>query len=212
MDATTEAEAPHLNFDAWTKEADAKLATRRAELAAEKERSLQVSRCQRVAPRFDQERGWAKLNGTIGCDIPEHGVHEPSPEGLSLEEHVRWNTDHAPPFSPGIRAKLGAIFASAPPVNPRPEKKPTMPRRAGKALDPTPGTLYGRHLRATPGTCQRCQQEGPREVDHCHEHHVVRGLICPGCNKLAEKSMGDLWRRNCLWCAWDLWLEKELSR
>jgi len=38
-----------------------------------------ASRCQRVAPSFGQERGWAKPNGTIGCDIPEHGVNEPNP-------------------------------------------------------------------------------------------------------------------------------------
>jgi hypothetical protein len=32
-----------------------------------------ASRCQRVEPYFDPERGWAKPNGTIGCHIPEHG-------------------------------------------------------------------------------------------------------------------------------------------
>ena len=70
-----------------------------------------ASRCQRVAPSLDPERGWAKPNGTIGCDIPEHGVNEPSPGGLSREEWICWHVDHAPPLSPSKKADLAAILA-----------------------------------------------------------------------------------------------------
>lgn len=105
-------------------------------------------------------------------------------------------------------AKLAALM---PDPNPQPDSIPKKPEYTGRALDPLPGVLYGEHLRATSGVCQRCSGKGLREVDHCHKHLVVRGLICRECNSISERNIGKTWRRNCLWCAWDIWLEKKLA-
>jgi hypothetical protein len=70
-----------------------------------------ASRCWRAEPRFDPERGWAKPNGTIGCDNPEHGVNEPAQGDLGdTEEWVTWNVDHAPPLSPAQRDRLAVLL------------------------------------------------------------------------------------------------------
>lgn len=137
-----------------------------------------------------------------------------TPEQVTRDEAIKAIVDRMPPFTAEQRERLEQLrpVLAGSLSSPRPERKPTPPRRTGRALDPPAGILYGEHLRATPGSCQRCRKDGSREVDHCHEHHVVRGLICRPCNKLSEKSLGDDWRRNCLWCAWDLWLAEELAR
>ncbi len=33
------------------------------------------------------------------------------------------------------------------------------------------------------GCCKICMKPKPLVVDHCHENHRVRGLICQDCNK-----------------------------
>ncbi len=136
-----------------------------------------------------------------------------TPEQVQVDEWAQRQlaASPRPPLSPSQRDVLAALF-SGQSWNPQPERKPGPPRNGGRTVDPSPGTLYGAHLRASPGGCQRCRKDGPREVDHCHEHHVVRGPLCGDCNKVSEKSLGDDWRLNCPWCAWDIWLEKELAR
>lgn len=49
-------------------------------------------------------------------------------------------------------------------------------------FDPEPGCQYRKTMRATTGECQMCSRDGDREVDHCHRHGRVRGLVCLMCN------------------------------
>ncbi len=132
-------------------------------------------------------------------------------EAKPIAEWAKRIAAEMPPLTPEQLAELRLLWRPVVNWNPPPDKTPTPPRRGGRSVDPAPGTLYGAHLKASAGACDRCRRTGSREVDHCHEHGAVRGLICRKCNSLAEKSMGDDYRKNCLWCAWDIWLERELA-
>lgn len=125
-------------------------------------------------------------------------------------DHIKRFVDTCPPLSEGQITELTLLLAEPDP-NPRPANPASRPVRGGRSIDPKAGSLYGGHLRATDGPCRRCDAKGRREVDHCHAHLVVRGLICRGCNGLAEASIGDDYRKNCGWCEWDIWLARELA-
>ena len=49
-------------------------------------------------------------------------------------------------------------------------------------LDPAPGLPYKTTMKASKGACQLCHLQGRRQVDHCHRHGTVRGLVCGRCN------------------------------
>lgn len=118
-------------------------------------------------------------------------------------EYARKLVADWPPLSDDQRDHLALLLADN--GDGRPKGRPVTPTLSGRALDPEAGSLYARHLRATDGGCQRCGTSGGREVDHCHEHNIVRGLICRSCNLLAERSMGDKYRACCQFCAWETW-------
>lgn len=126
-------------------------------------------------------------------------------------EHVRKLVDEAPPLSDEQKARLRPLLSRSNP-NPYPAAPPRRPQQGTRSVNPKPGTLYGKHLRAADGACGHCGEKGPREVDHCRDHLVVRGLVCRNCSALAEQSMSDTYRATCEWCAWDIWLATELAR
>ncbi len=40
-----------------------------------------------------------------------------------------------------------------------------------------------RDLQSSTSTCQHCGAAGSLETDHCHETGVLRGMLCPSCNR-----------------------------
>jgi hypothetical protein len=139
-------------------------------------------------------------------------------EEAQLAGHTRPAAGNAPPATAEQKKKFTILFARlsadllANDPNPKPKVVPVKPVRSGRSVDPKAGALYGGHLRASDGPCRRCGAVGRREVDHCHDHLAVRGLICRGCNSIDEDNMGEAYRANCGWCAWDIWLANELAR
>jgi len=129
--------------------------------------------------------------------------------GTDCTDNIRELLACAPPLTEEASALI-AIFFRDP--DPRPDEWPATPRLSGRAVNPKAGSLYAAHLRASDGICDRCRKEGRREVDHCHEHGVVRGLICRNCNNLDDDNMGSPYRNNCGFCEWELWLQRRLSR
>lgn len=118
----------------------------------------------------------------------------------TVDEAIARLVAEAPPFSPRqaerLRTLLGGDNRQTFPEEPPDE----MPEAAHRA-DPEMGTRYKKTMLATPGGCQRCHKPGPRDVDHCHEHGAVRGLICRSCNNLSESNMGH-WVVRCPYCHW----------
>lgn len=102
------------------------------------------------------------------------------------------------PTAPIIR-----LLGLAPPLPPAPPPPPARAPQPATDLNPGAGTIYRRGLYARPGECERCDVEGQRVVDHCHEHGIVRGLICHRCNSLKDANMGD-YVRNCQFCEYEL--------
>jgi recombination endonuclease VII len=122
--------------------------------------------------------------------------------------HMKALVAAAPPLTSEQINRLRPLLADS---DPKPEW-PSVPRLSGRSLNPKAGSLYAPHLRASDGPCGRCGNHGRREVDHCHEHGVVRGLICRNCNALAEVNMGNGYRALCGFCEQDAWLERRLAR
>lgn len=50
-------------------------------------------------------------NGTIDCENPDHGVNEPPPPGLSMEDRVAWIVSHAPPLAQEQRERLALLLS-----------------------------------------------------------------------------------------------------
>jgi hypothetical protein len=128
--------------------------------------------------------------------------------GAAGVAHMKALVAAAPPLTPEQIGRLAPLFVDR---DPKPEW-PSVPRLSGRSLDPKAGSRYAPHLRASDGPCDRCGNGGRREVDHCHGHGVVRGLICRNCNGLAEANMGDGYRARCGFCEQDAWLERRLAR
>lgn len=122
--------------------------------------------------------------------------------------HLKALVAAAPPLTPEQISVLRPLFRDS---DPRPEW-PGEPRLSGRSVNPKARSLYAPHLRASEGACERCGSEGRREVDHCHGHGVVRGLICRNCNGLDDANMGDEYRARCGFCEHDAWLERRLAR
>lgn len=175
---------PPWNWEAWQADAAARLEARGA--------ACEAARAERLA------RGEETYAERIA-----RGAMSPAVQAVVAS---------APPLTAGQIGELKRIFRPYLNPNPEPAEKPKVPRRSGRTIDPALGTLYARHLRATDGPCGKCGANGPREVDHCHAHLIVRGLICRACNATEEGNMGEAYRARCRWCAWDIWLAKELAR
>ena len=52
------------------------------------------------------------------------------------------------------------------------------------------------------GPCELCQEQCKRIVDHCHEHKVIRGEICQGCNvRIGQWKADRLYLERCSYCS-----------
>jgi hypothetical protein len=64
------------------------------------------------------------------------------------------------------------------------------------------GDRYPQHARSDSGPCNICRKVGPRVVDHCHLHGVIRGELCRKCNGGGAPAMlFNNYAKKCSECA-----------
>jgi hypothetical protein len=139
-----------------------------------------------------------RSSGGSRRDVLMECVHQPRcPD--EYRHHIENIVDDAPPISEMSYRQVDRLRTLL--SNGKSQDFPARPV-TGRTINPVNGTIYRPAMRAADGTCEICHRTGARDVDHCHEHGIVRGFLCRSCNgRIREDAEWDPWMKQCQFCA-----------